>query len=166
MKDLTSQFVESLGAMRGTAHVVPDEAAAWATVRELVGGQSVYVDRSPRLAGLLTAYPDLAVTDDAWSADFGVSTAVAGAADTGTVAVTNADGAARTTGVTPEHHIVILSARDLVVGYAELVIRMATGALPSLVRLTTGPSRSGDIELKTIYGMHGPRTLDVVVIGA
>lgn len=143
---------------------VVEEVATWLDARrriiEMVGAAPTLVDADPELADLSVTPPE-----DAWSAEHGVSVALGAAAQTGTVAVANGAGRARTTGVTPLHHTVCVRASQIHATYADLVSAVTSiRPLPTMVRLTTGPSRSGDIELKTIYGMHGPRSLTLLVV--
>jgi L-lactate dehydrogenase complex protein LldG len=37
--------------------------------------------------------------------------------------------------------------------------------MPRTVNWITGPSRSGDIEQTQVYGAHGPKSLQVFVVG-
>ena len=167
----SERFADACRAARCDVVTVERLDDALDAIRGLVTGdgsdlaaESVVVDEDPDLAGLHRGLPD-SPRSSPWQAAFGVSVAVAGAADTGTLAVAAGAGRPRSTGVTPETHIVLVRASTLVDGYADLVETIASGeALPSSVRLTTGPSRSGDIELRTIYGMHGPKTLTVVLV--
>lgn len=167
----SERFADACRAARCDVVTVERLDDALDAIRGLVTGdgsdlaaESVVVDEDPDLAGLHRGLPD-SPRSSPWQAAFGVSVAVAGAADTGTLAVAAGAGRPRSTGVTPENHIVLVRASTLVDGYADLVETIASGeALPSSVRLTTGPSRSGDIELRTIYGMHGPKTLTVVLL--
>lgn len=150
---LLEQFGRSLAGLPADMHVADGLAGARAMIGELVGDAPVLVDQHPDLAGLES-------TAGAWDAEVGVSVARWAAAGTGTLAIM---GGSRTTGVTPPHHVVLVRSGDLVPDYADLIACLVAGELPSWVRLTTGPSRSGDIELKTIYGLHGPGRLSVVV---
>lgn len=162
--DPTARFVEAARGARTDVVEVDTLEAAHAAVREVVADRTVVVDTHPDLAGL-TDEPEAFGARSVWEAQVGVSVASAGAASTGTLALTGAPGRARSTGITPGHHVVLLRKSALVATYADLVTRVGSESpAPSWVRLTTGPSRSGDIELQTIYGMHGPKTLTVVLL--
>lgn len=57
-------------------------------------------------------------------------------------------------------HIVVAFARQLVPDIADglrLVQSRYEGAIPSMINLTTGPSRTADIEKTLVVGVHGPR---------
>ena len=55
---------------------------------------------------------------------------------------------------------------DAVVGiYEEIWDRLrAQGAMPRTINLVTGPSRTGDIAQKLELGIHGPRSLHIVLV--
>lgn len=98
----------------------------------------------------------------------GVSHAMAGIAETGTLALFSGPDNPTTINFLPEHHIVVLKAEDIK-GDMEGVWTMVRqtkgkGMMPRALNLVTGPSRSGDIEQTIILGAHGPRALHIVVV--
>ncbi|MEO6833529.1 MAG: LUD domain-containing protein [Chitinophagaceae bacterium] len=57
-------------------------------------------------------------------------------------------------------HIVVAFARQLVPDISDGLSLMQTryeGALPSMINLNTGPSRTADIEKTLVVGVHGPK---------
>ncbi len=98
-----------------------------------------------------------------------VSHAFAGVAETGTLILLSGPENPTTLNFLPDTQIVVIDAND-VVGDFEAVwrrLRETRGvrAMPRVVNMVTGPSRSADIEQKLILGAHGPRQLHVVVVG-
>jgi|SRR5690606_8180502 len=98
----------------------------------------------------------------------GVSHAVAGVAETGTIVLHSGADNPTTVNFLPEHHIVVVDAKDIT-GDLETAlsgIRQAfgKGEMPRTLNLITGPSRSGDIEQKLLLGAHGPRALHLIVV--
>jgi len=69
----------------------------------------------------------------------------------------------------PDHHLVIIDAKDVAGDYETVWDRLrkkfGAGKMPRAVNWITGPSRSGDIEQKTLLGAHGPRSLHVLIVG-
>ncbi|MEP0323886.1 LutC/YkgG family protein [Bauldia litoralis] len=99
----------------------------------------------------------------------GLSHAVAGVAETGTLVLTSGPDNPTTLNFLPETHIVVVAAEDIAGDYEtvwdDLQKRHGKGHLPRTVNLVTGPSRSADIEQTLLLGAHGPRRLHIVVVG-
>jgi L-lactate dehydrogenase complex protein LldG len=101
--------------------------------------------------------------------EVGVSHAFAGIAESGTIALFSGEENPTTVNFLPEHHIVVVDAKDIA-GDLETVIgrirrKFGQGQMPRTLNLITGPSRSGDIEQKLLLGAHGPRAVHLIVIG-
>ncbi|WP_421726628.1 LutC/YkgG family protein [Bauldia sp.] len=99
----------------------------------------------------------------------GISHAIAGVAETGTLVLTSGTDNPTTLNFLPETHVIVVRAEDIAGDYETIwdMMRERCGEreLPRTVNFITGPSRSGDIEQKLLLGAHGPRRLHVVVVG-
>lgn len=100
--------------------------------------------------------------------EVGLTHAVAGVAETGTLVL--ASGAENPVTVTflPETSIVVMRAADLVGPYEsaldEIRKRYGDGEMPRTVNLVSGPSRTADVGGRLVTGAHGPRRLCVVIV--
>ncbi len=98
----------------------------------------------------------------------GLSHAFAGVAETGTAVLASGPDNPTTLNFLPEHHVVVLKAADVVGDYetvfASLRRTHGEGAMPRVLNMITGPSRSGDIEQQILLGAHGPRSLHFIVV--
>ena len=97
-----------------------------------------------------------------------VSHAFGGVAETATVVLHSGGDNPTTLNFLPDHHIVVVDARDIA-GDLETVLarvreKFGKGGMPRTLNLITGPSRSGDIEQKLLLGAHGPRALHLIVV--
>jgi L-lactate dehydrogenase complex protein LldG len=95
----------------------------------------------------------------------GLSTALGGLAETGTLALGSGPGNPTLTNFLAEAHLIVLRASDVVGTPEDLwaVLREA-GPLPRTVNWITGPSRTADIEMTMAMGAHGPVRLHVLVV--
>jgi L-lactate dehydrogenase complex protein LldG len=87
-------------------------------------------------------------------------------AESGTILLAGPGSGRRATTLVPDHHIVVVKVADIVELLPEAVTRLTDAGLhTSPVTMVAGPSASVDIELVRVQGVHGPRTLDVVLAG-
>jgi L-lactate dehydrogenase complex protein LldG len=98
----------------------------------------------------------------------GLSHAIAGVAETGTVVLTAGADNPTTINFLPEYHLVVIDGADIE-GDMEAVWRrvrqmFGKGKMSRVVNFVTGPSRSADIEQTLLLGAHGPRALHIIVV--
>jgi L-lactate dehydrogenase complex protein LldG len=175
------RFAAALGANAGRCHgpfpadTAADVAAHLATERS--GGRPVAVATGDALVtklGLLARLeqagaPLLLPDDDRWTAEIaaagaGVTAAILGLAATGTVAVACGPRSPRSVSLLPPAHVCLLPETDLLTDLSEALASLA--ALPSALVWISGPSRSADLGMRITLGVHGPASLDVVVVAA
>jgi L-lactate dehydrogenase complex protein LldG len=102
----------------------------------------------------------------------GVTSALAGIAETGTLMLASGPSSPATMNFLPDTHVAVVPASRFVGAYEDAWDRlrakqgsaMRGDAMPRTVNFITGPSRTGDIEQKLEMGAHGPRRLHIVII--
>jgi L-lactate dehydrogenase complex protein LldG len=110
----------------------------------------------------LTDDPPLA-SEELDQADGVITGCAVAIAETGTIVLDAGAGQGRRAlSLLPDYHLCVVDAAQLVGDVSE-----ALGALDPRRPLTwiSGPSATSDIELQRIEGVHGPRILDVILVG-
>lgn len=148
-------------------HDVPGAVSAY-LARETISGP-VRLAPDARLTGLswpgaLVQRSGIASEDDA----VGVSIALVGIAETGTLLLASGPEAPSSLNFLPETHIVVLTESDIVGALEDAwreLRRAHNGQMPRTVNLISGPSRTADIAMTMFMGAHGPKRLHVILIG-
>jgi len=92
-----------------------------------------------------------------------VTTAALAIAETGTIILDGGPGQGRRAlSLVPDYHLCILHARQIVGIVPQALGRLEPGRPCTWI---SGPSATSDIELDRVQGVHGPRTLEVVLAG-
>jgi L-lactate dehydrogenase complex protein LldG len=140
--DLPAALGTALAARPGT-HGVPDGLPAeWVTGIEHARLASDPADLE-RLAGVVT----------------GCAVAIA---ETGTIVLDHGPGQGRRAlTLVPDYHLVVVTADQIAADVPEALERLDVTRPLTFI---SGPSATSDIELSRVEGVHGPRTLEVMIV--
>jgi L-lactate dehydrogenase complex protein LldF len=155
-------FAERAGEYTATVHRVAEHELPRA-LAELAAGRRLAVPAD--LPGEWRAA--VGVTDALEDADGALTGCALAIAETGTIVL---DGGAaqgsRALTLVPDYHLCVVRSDQIVDLVPEAVERLEPAvAAGRPLTFVSGPSATSDIELNRVEGVHGPRTLDIVVAG-
>ncbi len=166
-------FTATLERVGGRVHRVagPDEAAG--ALREIVtrhGVESLVHSDAPELVPLVESLPatvergaEPGDRDTLLSAHAGLTGAQAAIAETGTLVLDSTAERHRLVSLLPPLHVAVLDAGAIVATIGEALARFGNPP-PAALTFITGPSRTADIELELVVGVHGPKALEVILV--
>ncbi len=182
LSDISVRFVREVEAVGGEVR----RAANWKALPSLVGGwlakrraPSVMMGTDPRLEPLgahLTGREGISLRryersleeqkEELFSTECGITTSRGAIAESGSVILVPSPEEPRLLSLAMPVHLVIVEASRI---FPTLSAFIASGEyqseVPSNLVLVTGASRTADIEMILAMGVHGPKSLLVVLIG-
>lgn len=175
-EELVDRFAETVAEYKATVHRIsetelPGTIAAALSRR---GAQSLVVPEGipgewiPDDVRLLRDLAQDRLTVDALDSSDAVLTCCAlGIAQTGTIALDSGEGQGRRAlTLLPDYHLCVVR-EEQVYGLVPEAIAALENAVSDAGRAVTfisGPSATSDIELERVEGVHGPRTLEVLIV--
>jgi L-lactate dehydrogenase complex protein LldG len=184
-ESVIAQFKQKYESLAGVVHVVSGVEEAAEVVATVVGeakARRVALGEFPKplreaLEQRCVALGSEVVQPPYWSADLpgaidaaqvGVSPAEFAIAETGTLVEFATDDALRLVSTLPRVHVGVFRAADLVATLRDAAARVRTfyeqNPKHATVTFISGPSRTGDIEMRLTLGVHGPEAAHAVVI--
>ncbi|MBN1489855.1 MAG: lactate utilization protein [Phycisphaerae bacterium] len=107
---------------------------------------------------------DLRDRDAPFQADVGITGVRMAIAETGSIVVTSGSGSRRLASLAPPEHIAIVEKDQIVPDLLDWAASLGPD-MPANEVLITGPSKTADIEMNLVMGVHGPRNVHVILIG-
>ncbi len=185
---LLERFTRELIGLKGEVFPVVGEAAACDQVLKLLQTHATTrllawdfahipvdgLESAIRAAGIEILQPDAHGADRAAlltqcaGAQVGLTGADAAAATTGTLIFTTAPGRGRIPTILPPVHIAVITLDQLYTRVESWIAAQRQSGLTAFTQsanfcFITGPSRTGDIEMELILGVHGPGQVQVIV---
>ena len=173
------RFGERLKSVGGHVWAPDTPEDVGPTLRHVLGSlgpERIAISDSPGLAELVhgftrgrpsvTVLPASAGRTALLEADVGVTGAQWGIAETGTLVLDASVERHRLVSLLPAVHVALLPVTAILgtLGEALRAIRCDSGAVRGrAVTFVTGPSRTADIELTLVVGVHGPKELHVIL---
>lgn len=172
VEETVDLLAENLADYRAIVHRTDSEELPYLIMRLLAQRGSQYVLVPPGLppewmsAADPTRVHDREVStarelDQVGSVVTGCAVAIA---ETGTIVLDGSpDQGRRRITLVPDHHICVVRVPEQVVSSVPQALERLDPARP--LTWISGPSATSDIELDRVEGVHGPRTLEVVLLG-
>jgi L-lactate dehydrogenase complex protein LldG len=185
--DVVRRFCDELTAASGVPHLMPDAETACQIALDLVRSRRAQravlsrcavlnrlgITERMQLAGIEVAFADdlqgTSGRETLFAADVGISGVYRLVAETGTVVMASSPQQPRSVSLLPPVHIAIAETSQLLPDLFDLFDLFSPlpshdkSLPPSCLTLITGPSKTGDIELRLVTGVHGPGEIHVIL---
>jgi L-lactate dehydrogenase complex protein LldG len=183
--DPITDFQSALDAVQGVCHRVTSDSGAAEVIQAIVADleirrvvrsdDEIVIDILEEVVGGFELLDPDRDRREMLECDLGISRATVGVAEHGTIVMTSGDAAGargrgterqRLVSLLPETHVALLAASDIVRTWDQALegVGSERDRLPPTVTFATGPSRTADIELELVLGVHGPRNQHVIVL--
>lgn len=172
---LRELFIAKAEQLASVVHPVSDEADAIKDILRLIGdvnSVSAWDQDEIPIPGLYAALDEAGITisahDDS-NVEIGITGASAALAATGSLVLTSGPGQYRAPSILPPRHIAVLKASQIFASLESWLADQRESGLDAFrnssnIVLISGPSRTADIAMELVMGMHGPKELHIILL--
>jgi L-lactate dehydrogenase complex protein LldG len=171
---LIARFAQEAEKAGCVVHQVSTDQEAINAVMQLIGEDTAVscwqLDQIP-LPGLAADFDeaDISCVGQDASVRVGVTGVNAALAATGSVVVMSGNGRYRASSLLPPVHIAVVTANQIYANLESWWLEQKSASLGQVrqhsnIVVITGPSRTADIAMQLVMGMHGPRELHIVLL--
>ena len=107
---------------------------------------------------------DTMTLDELYDFDCGITDVYAAVAETGSLVVRASVGHGRGLSLAPSIHIAIVEPKNFVPDLVDLFDQIAAEGVGSGITIISGPSKTSDIEMNLVTGVHGPCKVKVFLL--
>lgn len=115
-------------------------------------------------AGLVVRRWDTIQPDEMFDIDCGLTDAWSAVAETGSIVIRSSAGHGRMLSLVPPLHVAIIEPKIIVGDLVDLLAKIKTDNAAGDTIIITGPSKTADIEMTLVVGVHGPKAVKAIVI--
>jgi L-lactate utilization protein LutC len=154
---LIEQFTKALEALAGKVVVVKTVEESRLAIDKILNGRTFVA--SPKMGGAGFSREACAATE------VGITSADYALADTGSLVIFTESNESRLLSLLPPCHIAVIEASRIVPSLDDVFrLHPLPGAESSAMIVITGPSRTADIEMRLVRGVHGPGEIHVILV--
>ncbi len=177
--DLTAKFVIAATAARMLVRIISRKVLAESVVgllrqreaaRVIVTRSGILadIDLVPqlRVAGIDAGWWSESSLDALYEVDAGVTDAWMGVAETGSVVIRSSPEHGRAVSLVPPLHVAVMEQSQIVPDLIDAMRRLEAEPVVAGAVFITGPSKTSDIEMTLVTGVHGPVEVVVFVVSS
>lgn len=101
---------------------------------------------------------------ESYDVDAGLTDAFMAVAETGSIVIRPSAAHGRAISLVPNYHFVVLEPKNFVPDLVDLFQKMSADNDASGFVLITGPSKTADIEMNLVTGVHGPGQVEIYIL--
>lgn len=175
--DLGLRFTAAATAAKLHVHPSTDadvagEIVAFCTASNFKSAVVTRCDRFARLglvdalnaAGVATTYWDETTLDATYEVDVGITDVWCAIAETGSIVVKGSGAHGRAASLVPPYHVAVVGRDQVVPDLIDAMRKTKAEGVGTGVVLITGPSKTSDIEMNLVVGVHGPGAVEVFLV--
>jgi len=114
--------------------------------------------------GIVAKYWSQITLDESYDFDAGVTEVDYAVAETGTLVIRHRPEHGRAISLVPFVHVAIVQPKNFVPDLIDLMERLDKDGTGSGVTMISGPSKTADIELNVVTGVHGPNIVKAFIL--